>query len=43
MVPGWMTYDEEGFWRFERVRVDGWVAGVGEGGWRRVSDFMQAR
>jgi hypothetical protein len=25
------------------VRVDGWVAGAGEGGWRRVSDFMQAR
>jgi hypothetical protein len=38
-----MTCDEEGFWRFERVRVEGWVAGVGEGGWRRVRDLKRAR
>jgi hypothetical protein len=32
MVLRWITCDEEGFWRVERVYVDGWVAGVGQGG-----------
>jgi hypothetical protein len=43
MVVRRRSYDEEGFWLFERACTDDWIAVVRDRGSWRVRDFTHAR